>query len=123
MAARPGVTWRQEAPEELWIGYRDQPNKILLKDPPLFKRRAREASPIIPAVMPRVIPIPSSKLFRRFYASIADANAPPDYPQFADGLRQMTILAAETGKAAAAMPGWMWRGRKLAIPKLIMGGP
>jgi hypothetical protein len=35
------------------------------------------------------------QLFKRFYASIADPEAPTDYPQMADGLRQMNILAAE----------------------------
>ena len=35
------------------------------------------------------------QLFRRFYASIADAALTPDYPQLADGLRQMQILEAE----------------------------
>jgi predicted dehydrogenase len=35
------------------------------------------------------------QLFRRFYASIADPGAPAEYPQMADGLRQMNILAAE----------------------------
>jgi hypothetical protein len=34
-------------------------------------------------------------LFRLFYASITDPDAPADYPQMADGLRQMNILAAE----------------------------
>ena len=35
------------------------------------------------------------QVFRRFYASIADPSAPPEYPQFADGLRQLKILEAE----------------------------
>jgi predicted dehydrogenase len=34
-------------------------------------------------------------VFRRFYASIENADAEPEYPQFADGLRQLTILEAE----------------------------
>ena len=39
------------------------------------------------------------QLFRRFYASIADASLTPDYPQMADGLRQMRILDAELASA------------------------
>ena len=35
------------------------------------------------------------QVFRRFYASIADPAATPEYPQFVDGLRQLTILEAE----------------------------
>src|SRR5205823_3763629 len=29
---KSGLTWEQERPEELWIGHRNQPNGILLKD-------------------------------------------------------------------------------------------
>ena len=35
------------------------------------------------------------QVFRRFYKSIEDPTAEPEYPQFADGLRQLTILEAE----------------------------
>ena len=35
------------------------------------------------------------QLFRRFYRSIASPHGPCDYPQFADGLRQLVILQAE----------------------------
>ena len=35
------------------------------------------------------------QVFRRFYASIEDPGAEPEYPQFADGLRQLVILEAE----------------------------
>jgi predicted dehydrogenase len=35
------------------------------------------------------------QVFRRFYHSIEDPAADPEYPQFADGLRQMVILDTE----------------------------
>jgi len=35
------------------------------------------------------------QLFRRFYQSIEDPSAAPEYPQFTDGLRQLNILDAE----------------------------
>jgi len=35
------------------------------------------------------------QVFRRFYASIDDPALEREYPQFADGLRQLTILQAE----------------------------
>ena len=35
------------------------------------------------------------QVFRRFYASIEDPSAEPQYPQFADGMRQLVILEAE----------------------------
>jgi predicted dehydrogenase len=45
------------------------------------------------------------QLFRRFYASIADPTLTPDYPGFADGLRQMKILDAELASHKAH--AWM----------------
>ena len=91
---KAGVTWRQEAPEELWIGHRDAPNQILLKDPSLLNEKAR-AWADYPGGHAEGYPDTFKQLFRRFYASIADPAMTPDYPQMADGLRQMTILAAE----------------------------
>jgi len=35
------------------------------------------------------------QVFRRFYGSIQSPGSAPEYPQFADGLRQMRILDAE----------------------------
>jgi len=35
------------------------------------------------------------QVFRRFYRSIEDSAAEAEYPQFADGLRQLEILDAE----------------------------
>jgi predicted dehydrogenase len=34
-------------------------------------------------------------VFRRFYQSIENPDLTPEYPQFADGLRQLKILEAE----------------------------
>ena len=44
-------------------------------------------------------------MFRRFYRSIAEPDSEPDYPQFADGLRQLTILEAEL--ESNRKRGWM----------------
>ncbi len=37
-----GVIWNQERPDELWIGHRNSPNQILLKDPSLLLSGGRE---------------------------------------------------------------------------------
>jgi predicted dehydrogenase len=91
---KAGLTWRQEAPEELWIGHRDTPNQTLLKDPSLMREKAR-AWADYPGGHAEGYPDTFKQLFRRFYASISDPAVTPDYPQMADGLRQMNILAAE----------------------------
>jgi predicted dehydrogenase len=89
-----GATWRQETPEELWLGHRDAPNQVLMKDPSLLSEHAR-AFADFPGGHAEGYPDTHKQLYRRFYASISDPSLTPDYPQFADGLRQMKILDAE----------------------------
>src|SRR3954468_6070428 len=89
-----GATWRQEAPDELWLGHRDAPNQILLKDPSLMNEQARSFADY-PGGHAEGYPDTFKQLFRRFYASISDPSLTPDYPVLADGLRQMKILDAE----------------------------
>lgn len=89
-----GATWRQETPEELWLGHRDAPNQVLMKDPSLLSEHAR-AFADYPGGHAEGYPDTHKQLYRRFYASISDPSLTPDYPQFADGLRQMKILDAE----------------------------
>ncbi len=92
--SKAGVAWDQERPDELWIGHRDSANCIIVKDPSLLKPAAR-AYADLPGGHSEGYDDTFKQLFRRFYASIADANAPGDYPQFTDGLRQLVILEAE----------------------------
>jgi predicted dehydrogenase len=89
-----GATWRQERCEELWLGHRDAPNQVLMKDPSLMDEKARSFADF-PGGHAEGYPDTHKQLYRRFYASIADPALTPDYPQFADGLRQMKILDAE----------------------------
>jgi predicted dehydrogenase len=89
-----GATWRQETPEELWLGHRDRPNQLLMKDPSLLDKKAA-AFADYPGGHAEGYPDTHKQLYRRFYASISDPALAPDYPEFADGLRQMKILDAE----------------------------
>ncbi len=95
---RGGATWRQETPDELWLGHRDAPNQVLMKDPSLLNKEARDFADY-PGGHAEGYPDTFKQLFRRFYASIKDASLTPDYPQMADGLRQMKILEAELASA------------------------
>ena len=92
--AKAGVAWDQERPDELWIGHRDSPNCVIVKDPSLLKPSAR-AYADLPGGHSEGYDDTFKQLFRRFYGSIADPDAPRDYPQFTDGLRQLVILASE----------------------------
>ena len=89
-----GVAWNQERPDELWIGHRNSPNQIIIKDPSLMKPAARSYADL-PGGHSEGYDDTFKQVFRRFYQSIQDPSATPEYPQFTDGLRQLTILDAE----------------------------
>jgi predicted dehydrogenase len=91
---KSGVAWNQERPDELWIGHRNEPNQIIVKDPSLLKPKAR-AYADLPGGHSEGYDDTFKQIFKRFYGSILDPAAIPEYPQFADGLRQLTILEAE----------------------------
>ncbi|MGA8530144.1 MAG: Gfo/Idh/MocA family oxidoreductase [Acidobacteriaceae bacterium] len=91
---KSGVAWDQERPDELWIGHRDSPNGILIKDPSLLLPGAQTFADL-PGGHSEGYDDTFKQVFRRFYRSIREPDAPRDYPQFADGLRQLVILGAE----------------------------
>lgn len=45
------------------------------------------------------------QVFRRFYRTVEDRSAPVEYPQFADGLRQLQIL--DKALKSSANHGWV----------------
>jgi predicted dehydrogenase len=89
-----GVAWDQERPDELWIGNRNTNNQLIIKDPSLLKASARSYADL-PGGHSEGYDDTFKQVFRRFYGSILDPAMTPEYPQFADGLRQLTILEAE----------------------------
>lgn len=91
---KSSVAWDQERPDELWSGNRDTGNQIFIKDPSLLKPEASRYADL-PGGHSEGYDDTFKQVFRRFYTSIADHNITPEYPQFIDGLRQMTILQAE----------------------------
>jgi predicted dehydrogenase len=91
---KSGVAWDQERPDELWIGHRDSANCVIVKDPSLMAPAARGFADL-PGGHSEGYDDTFKQVFRRFYGSVRDVHAPRDYPQFADGLRQLVILRAE----------------------------
>ena len=87
------VAWNAEAPDELWLGRRNTPNQIILKDPTLLKGEAG-AFADLPGGHSEGYDDTFKQTFRRFYRCVADRNAPVEYPTFEDGMRQMKILGA-----------------------------
>jgi len=88
------VSWDQERPNELWIGHREGPNQILLKDPSSLDQQAASYAEL-PCGHSEGYDDTFKQVFRRFYASILQPDGPVEYPQMIDGLRQMQLLRAE----------------------------
>src|SRR5262249_49073033 len=101
-----GVAWDQERPDELWIGNRNSNNQIIIKDPSLMKPKARSFADL-PGGHSEGYDDTFKQVFRRFYASILDPAATPEYPQFADGLRGVPDSGARAkGAGGQRVGGW-----------------
>jgi predicted dehydrogenase len=96
---KSGVSWNQERPDELWIGQRNRPNQIVVKDPALLYPKAA-AFADLPGGHGEGYDDTHKQVFKRFYARVADPSALVDYPTFEDGLLGMHLLekAAESSK-------------------------
>ena len=91
---KSSARWDQERPDELWIGQRNSPNQVIIKDPSLLKKAAAEYADL-PGGHSEGYDDTFKQLFRRFYTSIAEPQSAVEYPQMSDGLRQMRIMEAE----------------------------
>jgi predicted dehydrogenase len=91
--SKRGVAWNAEAPDELWIGERNAPNGIMIKDPSLMKENARGFADL-PGGHSEGFDDTFKQTIRRFYAKVADPAATIEYPQFQDGVRQLEIIDA-----------------------------
>lgn len=102
--SKSSVTWDQEKPDELWIGQRNTPNQTIVKDPSLLHEKARSYADL-PGGHSEGYDDTFKQVFRRFYQTVADRGAPVEYPQFADGLRQLQLL--DKVLESSASHGWM----------------
>jgi predicted dehydrogenase len=88
---KSSVTWNQERPDELWIGNRNTPNQIIIKDGSLMLPKAA-AFADLPGGHSEGYDDAHKQLYKRFYARIANPKAEIDYPTFADGAWGMHLL-------------------------------
>jgi len=86
-----GVGWNQESPDTLWIGRRNEPNMVIVKDPSLLYPKAA-AYADLPGGHSEGYDDCHKMVFRRFWARVEDPSRPIEYPTFADGLRGMELL-------------------------------
>ncbi|HMJ80137.1 MAG TPA: Gfo/Idh/MocA family oxidoreductase, partial [Candidatus Dormibacteraeota bacterium] len=106
--ARHSLRWRQETPEELWIGGREMGSRIMVREP--AARSLGSTDPTAVAGRPGIPELPAGHpegwaeawrdLLRPFYASIAAGEPPPapgaaaPYPTLADGARAVAYVEA-----------------------------
>ncbi len=86
------AAWDSERPEELWVGHRDRPNEVLLRNPALMGPAGRAAA-ALPGGHVEGFGDTFGALFRAIYADIA-AGRPavrPPYATFADGHDEMLV--------------------------------
>src|ERR1700761_5769761 len=101
---KAGVSWNQETPDLLWIGHRNEPNQILIKDGSLFYPAAA-AFADLPGGHSEGYDDSHKQVFKHFYARVADASVSIDYPTFEDGLHGMILL--EKVAESAANRAWV----------------
>jgi len=89
------LAFNSESPNELWIGRRNQANRILLKDPALMSAEARGYSNY-PGGHTEGYADTFFNLFRDFYSYIqsGDVSRPPSFPTFQTGHDEMVLCDA-----------------------------
>ncbi len=93
--AKQAIAWNSELPNELWMGQRDEPNRLLMRDPALLGERARHFTSY-PGGHNEGFADTFKQCFRDFYNYIAvgDFAATPTFPTFADGHREVVLCEA-----------------------------
>lgn len=93
--SKSSMRWEQENPNELWLGYREVPNQLLLKDPSLFHAEARALTGF-PGGHAEGYPDTFVQVFRQFYAAIAVGKMPETgrFATFEDGHHEMRLCEA-----------------------------
>ncbi len=86
------LAWNSEQPEDLWIGRREKPSELLLRDPALLGDLARPYTNY-PGGHHEGFPDAFKQCFRSFYSYIAagDFSAQPMFPTFHQGHREVLL--------------------------------
>jgi predicted dehydrogenase len=98
------VSWDSETPDQLWIGHRDEPNEVLIRNPALMNAAGRKA-----ARLPGGHVEGFADTFGAAFTSVYDdvlagrPSAAPCYATFADGHAEMrlgdaVLESARTGR-------------------------
>jgi len=89
------LSWCSEQPNELWIGRREKANELLIRDPALLSAPAAHHANY-PGGHNEGFPDTFKQCFRAFYDYVraGDMSAPPTFPTFADGHREIVLCEA-----------------------------
>jgi len=89
------LAWDSERHEELWIGHRDEPNQVLLRNAALMRPVAAARSHL-PVAHAEGFADAFRELYRAVYADVARGRPSddPDYPTFRDGHVEQLLLEA-----------------------------
>ena len=92
------VAWDSEQPDQLWMGHREEPNQILIRNPALMGA-AGKAAAFLPGGHVEGFADTFRALFAAIYADVGEGHPAerPVYPTFADGHDEMLV-----GDAVAA---------------------
>jgi len=108
------VAWDSEQPEHLWIGHRDRPNELLIRNPALMNEAGVAA-----ARLPGGHVEGFADTFAALYTAVYDdvlAGAPsprPRYATFADGHEEMLLGDAVLESARSGR----WTDVRRAVPE------
>ena len=86
------VAWDSEQPDQLWIGHRERPNEILIRNPALMND-AGQAAAALPGGHVEGFFDTFCAHFRAVYADVVAGrpSSSPGYPTFADGHDEMLV--------------------------------
>jgi predicted dehydrogenase len=93
--SKAALAWDSERPNELWLGRRELPNELLLRDPALLHPTVRPFANY-PGGHNEGFPDTFKQLFRAIYDYIeaGDGHTPRPFPTFHDGHREVVLCEA-----------------------------
>lgn len=93
--AKSSLAWNSESPCELWVGHRDRPSELFLRDPAMMTDRAASRANY-PGGHNEGFPDTFKQLYADVYEYIAagDFTAMEPFPTFADGHHEILICEA-----------------------------
>ncbi len=88
--SKASVAWNSQRPNDLWIGRRDEPSRLLHRDPALLDKKVRPYANY-PGGHNEGFPDSFKQCFRSFYTAVAGKEPEIPYPTFADGHREVIL--------------------------------